>query len=157
MAIRPLFDVIDEINVRMNHNIKSSVENHRRIAAITIKAVEQNRQAFALLNAAGFDINVGNWEDGSEFTLDLGYFANNKKDNRKLAEQVRKVRMALDCHLNNEGKSLSDASKRLVRYNLQPVDFPGIRVVFRRKLPAGAKKCRIVTSRSSYKSLVCEA
>jgi hypothetical protein len=52
-------------------------------------------------------------------------------------------------------KDVADAKKKTVEVRLKPVTFPGVTIIFSRKLPKGCK-CTIVTKRSSYTTLVGE-
>ena len=89
------------------------------------------------------------------FTSTWGSFHSTGAGNRKLAKAVRGIRKALDCQVKLDEKDLADAKKKLVSITLRPVTFPTVRIRYTRKLPKTAK-CRIVTHRSIYRSLVCD-
>ena len=54
-------------------------------------------------------------------------------------------------------KCLEDGgeSKGHVQFKLTPEYVPGCSIVYTRRLPRGAK-CKVVTTRSTYRRLVCE-
>lgn len=154
IELRPINDIIVDIRRETEEEIQRSTQSARQRAEDRIRAVELNRQAFALLDAAGFDLYLAEYLKGTSYTLDLGYFPQTKAGNKALVESLRKVRVTLGCRLENEGKEIADCKKKHITYTLKPVDFPNIRVTFERRLPPGAK-CRIVTQRNTYRSLVC--
>lgn len=154
IELRPIGDIIADIRKETDEEIERSAKYARERAEDRIRAVELNRQAFALLDAAGFDLSLDSYLKGTSYTLALGYFPQTKAGNAALVETLRRVRVTLGCRLENEGKDIGDCKKRHITYTLKPVEFPNINVTFQRRLSRGAK-CKIVTQRSTYKSLVC--
>lgn len=154
--LRPINDIIAKIRAEAERDIVNNAKYLREAAERKIARVETNRRALALLDGAGFDLDLPEWHSGSNYTLDLGFFPNTRAGHRALAEKVRAVRLALDCRLAPGGKQVDDAKKGTVTFTLDPVDFPGIEVAYTRRLPRSAK-CKIVRERRTVTTLVCEA
>lgn len=152
LNLKPLAEVI----AQEAKELEATLQFQREQSAKRIKAIENNRRAFAMLDASGFVLDgLYPWNSGAYYNLKLGFFPHTRAGNKALAETVRKVRVALDCRLENKGQAATGDGKRVV-IRLEPMDFPGITVSFERNLPKGAK-CRIVRKRSTYSTLVCEA
>ena len=97
------------------------------------------------LEAAGFDVHLGSWSD----TLTVDVEPNRLTD-------VYKVVGRLDGR--NKSVSLVDARKRLVEVRLPAAHKPFVHVVYRTKLPKGAR-CKIVTEKVKARTearLVCD-
>jgi hypothetical protein len=155
--VKPLQECIDSIKKGCKESIESSIKYHRDQCTEKIAKVERNRPIMALLDAAGFKIKTYYWDHGADFKVELGFFPSTKSGSRALAENLRTIRQLLDAKLGTLGKELADngESKGHVVFTLQPPDFPGMRITYTRRLPRGAK-CKIVTTRSTYRRLVCD-
>jgi hypothetical protein len=133
-------------------SVRRSVQYAREEARTKVENARQTRMALERLDAAGIEVACyGN----TYVHIDLGFFHSTGTGNRKLAEAVRGIRKALGCQVKMDEKDLADAKKKLVTITLRPVIFPTVRIRYTRKLPKTAK-CRIVTHRSIYRSLVCD-
>jgi hypothetical protein len=156
-TIKPLSECIDNIKKGCEESIESSVKYHRDQCAEKIAKVERSRPIMALLDAAGFKIMTYYWDHGADFKVELGFFPSTKSGSRALADILRTIRQLIDAKLGTPGKELADdgESKGHVLFTLQPTDFPGMRITYTRRLPRAAK-CKIVTTRSTYRRLVCE-
>jgi hypothetical protein len=141
-----------EVRQKTLEDARQYVKNVRENAKERLEKARQVREALMKLDAEG--IEVAHFTTTYAF-VSLGFFPANKGGNRRLAEGVRKVRLALGCPLTQDGKEVNDAKKRLVTITLRAAAFPTVRVQFERRLPKGTK-CRIVRHRSSYTTLVCD-
>ena len=132
--------------------VRRSVLYAREDAKKKVEDAKQTRMAMERLDAGSIEVACyGN----TYVHIDLGFFHSTGAGNRKLAKAVRGIRKALDCQVKLDEKDLADAKKKLVSITLRPVNFPTVRIRYTRKLPKTAK-CRIVTHRSVYRSLVCD-
>jgi hypothetical protein len=156
-TIKPLHECIDSINKGCQESIVSSIKYHRDQCAEKIAKAERNRPIMALLDAAGFKIKTYYWDHGADFKVELGFFPSTRAGSRALADELRTIRLLIDTKLGTPGKELADdgESKGHVLFTLQPPDLPGMRITYTRRLSRGAK-CKIVTTRSTYRRLVCE-
>ena len=155
------FTELEDINVFADkarqeaiNRVRETVKYAREEAKRKVERAQTTRAALELLDAAGIDLDqycYGN----TYVSMSLGFFPMTSTGNRKLAAAIRRIRQALGCQVRMEGKSLGDAKKKLVTFSLTPVNFPTVDVSYSRKLPKNAK-CKIVTQRSVYRSLVCE-
>jgi hypothetical protein len=133
-------------------SVRRSVQYAREEAKQKVENAKQTRMAMERLDAAGIEVSCyGN----TYVHIDLEFFHSTGAGNRKLAEAVRGIRKALGCQVKMDEKDLADAKKKLVAITLRPVNYPTVRIRYTRKLPKTAK-CRIVTHRSIYRSLVCD-
>ena len=111
-----------------------------------------------MLDAAGFDIKLYYWAHGDDFKVELGFLPSTKKGSRELADKLRAIRHIIDAKLGLPSKQLENCSKKggsHVLFTISPPDYPGMEITYTRKLPKGSK-CKIVTTRNVYRSLVCE-
>jgi hypothetical protein len=156
-TVKPLQECIDTIKKGCEESIESSIKYHRDQCAEKVAKVERNRPIMALLDGAGFRIKAYYWDHGADFKVELGFFPSTKSGSRALAGQLRTIRQLIDVKLGTPGKELADdgESKGHVLFTLQPPDLPGMRITYTRRLPRGAK-CKIVTTRSTYRRLICE-
>lgn len=155
---RPLDEAVSKVREEARQRARQVAEAYLKDAEETVQRMEQNRQAAALLDAAGFDLDLPEWSNGSRFHVDLGFFPQTKAGRKALAKAWRTVRLALGCRLDKNGElSVDDAKKQTVVQYLVPTDFPGVRVKYTTKLRRGGK-CRFVvrTERSKDVRLVCE-
>ncbi len=152
MDLENINDLVAEIRSSARREAQEAYERTLRRAEEQVEQVEGNRLAILRLNSAGIAINYAGKRSTSIY---LGFFKNTKKGNAELAKMVKAIRLALGCRLEQTGKDVDSAEKKTVQFTLTPVDFPSVSIYFTRKLPPGAK-CKIVRSRSSYASLVCE-
>ena len=159
IELKPINEIIAAIQAEAEKDIQQIVESMRKQTADTIRRIELNRQAAALLDAAGFDLDLPWYVSGAYLTLDLGFFPQNRKGNMALAEKLRLVRNTLGDPLGAPSKGLSSDQKRM-EYSYTPEAWPGLTVKFSRRLPKPKPgqqlKCKVVTHRSTYKTLVCE-
>lgn len=166
VELRPINDIIARVKEEGETSLKRCVERIRKETEDTIARIERNRQVLADLDAAGIELHLYEWMRGDSVSIDLGFFPSTKKGNRELASKLRAIRDILGCRLGEPAKDLANARKRHVGFTYHPEAFPGIRVTFQRKLPPTPKRsltngkpqprCRIVTQRSTYKTLVCD-
>jgi len=133
-----------------------AAERYLRWATEKVKNIEDNRRAFAMLDAAGIDLQLYSWDRGANYEINLGFFPSTRIGSRALADKLRTIRVALDCKLGQPEKGVVDDKRAHLQFTIHPVDFTGIKIRYERRLPKGAK-CRIVTQRSTYRTLVCEA
>jgi hypothetical protein len=154
-TIKPLQECIDNIKKGCAESTESSIKYHKDQCAEKIAKVERNRPIMALLDAAGFKIKTYYWDHGTDLKVELGFFPSTRAGSRSLADKLRTIRQLIDAKLGTPGKELADESKGHVLFTLQPPDFPGMRITYTRRLPRGAK-CKIVTTRSTSRRLVCE-
>lgn len=155
IELRPISTIVDEIREKAKKDAETAYRRALEYAEERIVMIERNRQAFALLDAAGIDLALPSWTSGAGTEIDLGFFPSTKAGNRELAAKIRLIRLTLDCQLKQEGKDLADPKRRHVTLTLVPVEFPGIRINYQRKLAKNAK-CKIVRRKSVYSTLVCE-
>jgi hypothetical protein len=141
-----------EVRKKTLEEARAYMKTVRQHAKERIEKAQQTREALMKLEAAGVVLAHFN---STYAYIELGYFPATKNGNRRLAEAVRKVRLALGCPLNQAEKDVSDPKKKTVTITLIAAAYPSVRVQFQRKLPKGAK-CRIVRCRSSYTTLVCD-
>jgi hypothetical protein len=140
-----------EVRKKTLEDARSYVKNLRENAKERVERARQTREALQKLEAAG--VVLAHCHTTYAY-IELGFFPTTKGGNSRLAEAVRRVRLALGCKLDMDGKEVNDAKKRLVTVTLRATNYPSVRVQFERKLPKGAK-CRIVRCRTSYTTLVC--
>ncbi len=152
MYLKNINEVVADIRLSAEVEAKAAAARILSEVEKTVERTERNRLALMLLDGSG--IRVGS--HGNRYIhIDLGFFTKTGRGNARLAEKVSAIRVALGCRLEQTGKSVSDAKKRTVRFDLRPVEFPTVTVTFERKLPKDAK-CRIKKSRVTYTDLVCE-
>lgn len=154
-TIKPLSECIDTIKKGCEESIESSIKYHRDQCDEKIAKVERNRPIMALLDAAGFKIKTYYWDHGADFKVDLGFFPSSRAGSRELADQLRTIRLLIEEKLGTPGKEIDDDKKGHVLFTLQPPAIPGMHITYSRRLAKGAK-CKIVTTRSTYRRLVCE-
>ena len=154
--LRPISEIVDWVRQGALKEAQEMYDNALTRGEEKVRKIETNRQAFALLDAAGYNLELSQWHSGSYYHLKLGHFKNTKKDGKKLSEEVRKLRLVLGCRLENAGKTASMDVDGAVEFRLKPKDFPGLTIEFTRPLKKGAK-CKLVRQRGgSYTTLVCE-
>jgi hypothetical protein len=152
----PINNVVSDLRREAQEEIVRTTKRVLDAVEGRIRMVELNRQAVALLDAAGFDFQISNWNRGSHVSLDLGFFPHSASGNRKLAEKIRLIHQTLGCKTTAEGKDVADGEKKRVEFVRKPVLFPGLTIKWQRRLRS-TDKCKIVRSRSTYRSLVCQA
>jgi len=157
IALRPINDIIAEMRKNHEESVRNTVEYMNNEFRETIARIESNRLAFAMLDAAGIDLELPEWKRGASHDIELGYFPSTKAGNRELAGKLNTIRRALESPLQKESQHLEDAKKRLIKIKLAVKDFPGLAVYYIRKLPAkGKAKCRLVRERTTTVRLVCD-
>jgi hypothetical protein len=131
----------------MEREIASAAERCRKAYADTMKRLEDNRQAAALLSAEGFTVLTHSWwgEDGENLRVDLGDGVS-PKGQKKCAAELLRIARALQCHFEESSEAIDDlhSKRRIVRAVLTPADFPGAAIVHTTRLPREKGKCRIV-------------
>jgi len=156
IALKPINEIVAKLRERYDRDAAEAVERYKRYGDEAIAKVDNNRRAFAMLDAAGIDLQLYEWDNGVCATIDLGFFPSTRAGSRALADKLRTIRVALESKLGLPEKGIVDDKRAHLRFTICPVDFPEIKIVYQRRLPKGAK-CKIVTTRSTYRSLVCEA
>jgi hypothetical protein len=141
--------VLQEKRLRenMHREIEAAAERCRKTYADTMKRLEDNRQAAALLSAEGFTVLTHSWwgEDGENLRVDLGDGVS-PKGQKKCAEALLRIARALRCHFEESTESIDGqhSKRRIVQAVLTPADFPGVTVTHTTRLPKKEGKCRIV-------------
>jgi hypothetical protein len=151
---------VAELEAQARHD---SAENGRRHAewlarelAEKLERIHQTRQAAALLDAAGVDLYLPDYHSGARLTLDLGFFKRTRAGNAALAAALGVIRRALGCRLERAGKDVHSAQENTVEITMRPSLFPAVKLKFQRRVNKH-DRCKIVRSRSTFASLVCEA
>jgi hypothetical protein len=114
VELRPLDDVIADIRDRAEQRRKEFLAYLAKETEEHIALVEQNRQACALRDGAGIDLELPSWNRGMSVRIDLGFFPWTKAGRRRLRDQLIAIRKALDV------KKLKMTSKS------EADEFPGI-------------------------------
>jgi hypothetical protein len=131
----------------MEREIASAAERCRKQYAATMKRLEGNRQAAALLSAEGFTVLTHSWwgADGENLRVDLGDGVS-PRGQKKCAEELLRIARCLRCHFEESSETIDDdhSRRRIVRAVLTPADFPGVSVVHTTRLPKKEGKCRVV-------------
>lgn len=151
-SLKPLDQYAAEIRRSTIVDAREYIKRARERVKENIEKARLNREAIGKLETAG--IEVSDFHTTYAYVT-LGYFPQTKSGNANLAEAVRKVRLALGSPLKMHDKDVGNTKTKTVVFTLVAEKYPMIRVRFERKLPKGAK-CRIVTQRSTYKTLVCD-
>lgn len=156
---------INEQVARLRKEYREELRSHRRLyrenLRVRIANIESNRQAAALLDAAGFEVGTSSYgEPGEWLYVKLGDGYSTRANQRRVEAAKLLIAQTLGCHLEEYDKKVSNGRKREVTITLRPSKFPGVRVEFLAKLPPEAR-CKIVKNRhrsSSYVTydVVCE-
>ena len=154
-TIKPLSECIASINETCEREIDQTVKYHRDARDEKIAKLERNRPIMALLDAAGFKVKTYYWDHGADFKVELGFFPSTGAGSRDLADKLRAIRLLIEEKLGTLAKEIDDEKKGHVLFTLQPPAYPGMRITYSRRLPKGSK-CKIVTTKSTYRRLVCE-
>jgi hypothetical protein len=154
VELLPIQEVIDNLKAECEQHIRSEVDYYRKSLAERIEKVERNRPVWALLDAAGIDMYLSK-HTTCDTDIELGFFPSTKAGSRELADKLRLIRGILECKLGLPSKRVANDKKGHIAFTLSPDAYPGIDICYTRRLPKGAK-CKIVTQRSVYRSLVCE-
>lgn len=149
--LTPLNELVARLRKEGEEDAQRWAENARRQKLEQIQEAETNRQAVALLDAAEIPLSI---VSNLRCVINLGFFGLNKAGRRDLANAVRKIRDVLG-RMEVADKDVLNAKEKTIRITLKPVDYPTVKVRYEQKLPKGGK-CKIVRSRSSYASLMCE-
>lgn len=152
--LRSVEEICMAIQEEMARRLADMASFYDKEAAEQIKAVTKNRPLILKLEEAGYNLDLYESSKGHQFTIDLGFFPSTKTGNQLLAAAVRNVRSVIGCRLKHVGNNLGDSKKDHIKAVLEAVDYPGVQVSFSRKAKKGLK-CKIVTVKSSYKTLVC--
>lgn len=133
------------LRANMNRDIEAADERLRKTYRDTMKRLEDNRQAAALLSAEGFTVLTDSWwgEEGETIRVDLG---DGVKEPSRVADDLLRIARALRCHFETSSETIDDvhSRRRIVRAVLTPADFPGVTVVHTTRLPKREGKCKIV-------------
>jgi hypothetical protein len=156
IELRPMQEIVDKIRQEARAQAESVAKGIVDEAEERIGRLESTRRGLAMLDCSGFDLQLREYQTGASIEVDLGFFPLTRGGNRRLAEQLRRVRIALDCRLAYHGKDDGDPRRGTVRFHFRPVDFPGVTVRYERKIPKGSK-CKWVTRRSTYRTLICQS
>ena len=156
-SLLPMDEAIDRAKKNRDEWIASCVESHTKECQEKIERIERNRPLIAMLDSEGFEIDNLWGAHGAEFRVKLGFFPSSGAGSRQLADKLRTIRHILGCKLGQPAKCLEDGgvAKGHIQFKLTPEDVPGCSIVYTRRLPRGAK-CKVVTTRSTYRRLVCE-
>jgi hypothetical protein len=120
-----------------------------------LKTMREVAETADKLRAAGFEVNVC-LEYAYRVTLHLGDMSGKKAERDEVARKLNLVRRVFGARLvENEKEPYGDGKKHLVKVFMQPHGNDKVRVSFVRKLPRGSK-CRIVTQKTSYRTVVCD-
>jgi len=138
---------VERLRRKMQENIKWRLQLCHQEFRTSVRRMEENRQAAALLSAAGFEVLTDNWwgEEGERIKIDLGEGVT-PKDKARVDFQKRGIARLLQCHLKESSESISDelSRRRIVRAVLTPADYPGVTIVHTTRLPKEGGKCRVV-------------
>jgi hypothetical protein len=141
--------VIQEKRLRDNceREIEAATRRCRKTYHDTMKRLEDNRQAAALLASEGFEVLTNSWwgEEGETIRVDLGDGVS-PGGQRKCAADLLRIARCLRCHFEESSETIDDlhSKRRIVRAVLTPADFPGVTVVHTTRLPKEKGKCKIV-------------
>ncbi len=157
---KPINDIIQGIREREVEGIASSIRFWKEQTIRDIERVESNRLACALLDGAGFNLDISSWERGISVELELGFFPRTRAGLALMAQTIRNVRVALGVKkLTQTGKKIADEKKKTILVKLGCDDFPGLTINYSIKEPkhgVNGVKCRIVKRRVTQTELVCE-
>ncbi len=138
-------------------------QSRQEALARRIASLEANRQACALLDAAGIELFQYDWAEPCEsIQIRLGDAYASRTDRKRVQGTLKLIAATLGCHLDENGKYIRDGKRRVVEITLRPAKYPGIAITYADRLPKdGNGRCKIVKSRrkkSSYVDydLVCE-
>jgi hypothetical protein len=149
----PLSELTEQYRRDAEEEAQRWAKSTRERAEERIKKAETNRQALALLVEAGIEISS---YSATCTRIEIGFFPHTPAAGKKLADAVRQVREALGCRIHQDSTNVYDHKKKLVEVVLKPVDYPTVSIEFQRKLRKDSK-CKIVCSRSTYSTLICES
>jgi hypothetical protein len=155
IQIHPISEVIADVD----RQTEEWIANHRHNAAEDKRRIELNYQAAALLDAAGFDLDLPSYASMKHVKVDLGQKPWTKRGKAEFCRRLNLIRRTLDCPLKPDGKCLASSRGRgrWLQVTLRPTEFPGVKVTYQEKLPKGPQvRCKIVRRKYSYKELVCE-
>ncbi len=154
--LKPVNDIIAKVRETALEDAKRSYQRRIEDGDGAIKRIETLRRVFADLCAAGFTLHLDDWERGANYTLDLGMFKKTKKGNAALNHAWKRLRSLFKLGT----PSRSAVGKDTIRFTYEPEETPGLCITFYRKADkekdGKQPKCRIVTHKSVYHSLVCE-
>jgi len=146
---------ISAITEQQQSECESYVNNIRQSYTEKVKQIEENFQAAALLDAAGIPLDIHEYSTLHYLHVELGERGRSQKDRRAFVQTLHTIREALGCRLTVRNKDTASGKNR-VQITLVPVDWQGVSIRYTERLPRSAK-CRIVTRKSSYRTLICEA
>ncbi len=152
--LQPMEEAIAKIRKEEKEEAKRAVEYTKTRADEKIAALELHRQAIINLDGANYTPKVPYYSAGEYATIDLGLFNHTKADNKRLAEELRKIQVVLGCRVKNDGYQEDDAEQKTVVWTWKPVDFPGISIKFQRRLRK-SDKCKYVKEKRTSWNLVC--
>jgi hypothetical protein len=148
---------IDEACAKIDHDVENMVSYYRERGRERKRHVELNYQAAALLDAAGYDLGLGQYSHMEWLNVDLGRMPDRKRERKTFVLKLAELRHILDCPLKFNGRSLASEKGQWVEVRLQPTDFPTVTVRYQQRLPRKAgQKCKVVTRRYSERVLVCD-
>ena len=148
---------MQDVEARIQADLERTIKNAREQAATEAINASLARQALMTLDSIeGITLKTYCWSS-SWVQASLGFVPNTRKARRQLADKLREIRRALGTSLGKPDMELSDADQKVVSFTFQPTDWPGLSIVFYRRMPAGQKcRCKIVRERSISTRLVCE-
>ncbi len=124
------------------------LESAKECTVKNVQHAEKQAQILPDLQRAGYLLNVNALcPYGTNFIIDLEW----KKEG-----QLTELRQLLGCKLEYSGKDvpMNIGKKKLVRISLDAKDWP-VTIRYFQKVKR-SDKCRIVTRKSTYKTIVCD-
>ena len=138
---------------RVDRDLAQNIAWHTEQAKRTKARIEENYQAAALLDGAGIPLDLSSYSRMEYVTIKLG-----RRTEKQRARLLRTIRELLECPLRFGGKDVAEGKGQWVVVRLEPRDYSGITITYEQKIPRKANvKCRIVTTKTTTRRLVCEA
>jgi hypothetical protein len=126
--------------------IDAYLHKHMQRAVNHVQSIRNSVAFVEKANAAGFKFVYSAWDaqNGYNFTTTIP------------VEDVAKLRNAIGrLKAICKSSATQDIRKPMVKVTLEAVDFPGVTVEYKKKLPRSAK-CKLRRVKTSYVTLVCE-